>query len=1363
MNSSHAQAMGSGRRAGRRKKVLSILGVGVFTGTLLLMQTPSFSLDASDASEVGVEVAADAPAGATPEATAPKVSMPRDMAPEAPAESSSEAPAGDDPQGAAPAAVPQSSPVLRSVRTVGIDNVYQIGDNGALNVHGQEVSVETIECVDGDTVKAHVAWEIQAKPLLLSSDRVQTSGRGVSIAVPSVIDTDSLKLTLEYSQTLKPVTLRHPEITADSLAPAPSWFTDFMLKETGKYDDYNALQQDFAEGTITKEELEESLKGLVQVGYESYSWRSGAADLAEDVVRYLRGEIDSGAIDYDGAVARYNELVSWNGYQALTQTRSDDRTSDIFSDTHDTDIFTLNKLDKDIPVLSPSDYAQAFTNGGRFYDGWPADEKVTVPYEYVTRTATFELAADGSLVTDFNDEVFNNGHPDPDDRYSDALSGLEPAAQVAREIVFAKDDLLAQKADLETQEAQLAAIASPSAEQLQQLEKLRAQLAYVQRTLATIPEDTSQEISLYRNLVSPYIDVVKAHEAQVDVYDATPAQMGTEGYNFVYYYMMRPDGVTTIKLEGDVILKENGVVNPGVAGAQELLDRLEADGAASFALPLRATNVGWKCSQEGGGLGFGSYEEGCQSLADYWWGMHSGLPQYSLTSDTVNNQLIDNNTESGLKTNPQAPATGRKCNVTKDEMVGADGASHIDYATIFGDEPGLGLPTWIMDSSFRFHWVGGEPEIVPWIDDFWFARPLTENDKQRLAAYAYFSVGDQYMKTFNLRANPAVGYTVSSLYGASIAGGNVGLPAYQHYYIAGDGKLKIIDSFLPDSDGHGYGDYVKDEDGNDLLVDSVRYTENGLEDGCDQALAIVNLTRNVEQCGVFLSKSLISGVKTDAGEYDLSAQLQVPASDVDGQTYRFIVYKPFKAPAGVVTSPDGTKTPVFNWRDQPLSAAELYGFSFPADGSAAAGVSAQALAPPSDADWCRALTATSSGREFAIVDRKVAAGESASPMEKIDPAHLWTCTVTADGTVTWSETDTPWAWDVQNSDIEGVIQSHAPDEYLYFVTEIPSSAAQHGMSLLYHGNGVVRAVANDAGGYTFASESGASLTTAPAGVTGAGTTFSYPFHWGARPERITLAAINAPLEWEFTLNKVNGDTGAEDVAYTEGNGTDAAEKTVPKWPSRAFMGGAIFGIWSPNQHDPAFGKSAPAPGDNQDGAAANPVCMDGENAVSPEQLNHPLQAVIYLDTAGNDVTPAAGAPAPANATAYYFMTCKTSPTGANPGELLHFTGLRESSYVWRELKAPPNYAIAAEQAGYNVVRAPSVNAQLNKAVPMFEASYQYELPYNVMARNYSVYTLPQTGGTGTLPLIVVGLGLMAVALLAATYRRRAATYRRRGR
>lgn len=1353
MNSSHAQAMGSGRRAGRRKKVLSILGVGVFTGTLLLMQTPSFSLDGSDADAAGIEVAADAPAPAVANPSAAGTAL---TAGTETADSADQA-AGAAPKPETPAASvsPQKSPSSSSKSQSGSDrgvndaNVHQFGDTGALNVHGQEMQVKRIDCVDGETVKAHVAWEIQAKPLAISSDHVQTSGRGVSIAVPSVIDADSLKLTLEYSQTLKPPTVRYPELKPSDITPPPSWFADFLRKKEG------------AEVSYTTGER---------------YYEDAAYSLANDVGEYLKNEYEGGSISYDEIGSRYKELTEWNGYQALKSSHH----WNVDTRSMDDGIFTLNKLDKNIPIIPVSKYSEL--PGGDFWaqDGeyeWPAEEKVTVPYEIVHRTATFKLASDGSVVTDFQDTTFNNDHPDPDmydsdiETYTDALESLATRAQLAREAAFDSSS-----------------------------------------------DANADERALYRNLAAPYKGQLAELESGKDWNNLTPADMGTQGYNFVHYYMMRPQGVTTIKLEGDVILKENGEVNSSVVGAQELLDQLEKNKKASFALPLRATNVVWKCSQEGGGSG--SYEEGCQSLSDYWWGDHSGLPQYSLTDSTINNQLIDNNTESGLKTNAQAPATGRRCNVTKDEMVDENGASHINYGTILGDEPGLDQQTFRIYEDTK---LAEYPLSLNWLRGFVHKDgsyiPTEEEKAQIKAAYGYFSVGDEYARTFSLHYNPAIVYLVSSLYSFRTSdlslNGEEGfeLPPWQFYeaynVLAGqvnpDGThptkymLKIRDYIT--------GDYVKDENGKDLLIDKyITYTHNGLEDGCDQALAVVKLSYDAEKCGVFLGKSLISGVKTDSGDYDLTAQLRVPAGDADGQNYRFIVYKPLKSPADPIVGDDGVSTPVVNWGDKPISATELYGFAtaFPTGGSAAAGsaaggdgttagdaggsgeagagtgagatnasagsggaadaaAAAGALAPPSDADWCRALTASGSGREFAIVDRRVATGSAASAMEKIDPAHLWTCSVKVDGTVDWRETTQPWAWDVYSSDTAGVLQAHAADEHLYFVTEIPSSAAQHGMGLLYHGDGVVKAVEDKDGGYTFASETGTPLTTAPASATRAGTTFSYPFHWGARPERITLAAINAPLEWEFTLNKVNGDTGAEDVAYTEGNGTDAAEKTVPKWPSRAFMGGAIFGIWSPNQHDPAFGKSAPAPGDNQDGAAANPVCMDGENAVSPEQLNHPLQAVIYLDTAGNDVTPAAGAPAPANATAYYFMTCKTSPTGANPGELLHFTGLRESSYVWRELKAPPNYAIAAEQAGYNVVRAPSVNAQLNKAVPMFEASYQYELPYNVMARNYSVYTLPQTGGTGTLPLIVVGLGLMAVALLAATYRRRAATYRRRGR
>ena len=49
-----------------------------------------------------------------------------------------------------------------------------------------------------------------------------------------------------------------------------------------------------------------------------------------------------------------------------------------------------------------------------------------------------------------------------------------------------------------------------------------------------------------------------------------------------------------------------------------------AAGAEDSYVPIRAENMMWKCSQEGGGAG--SYEEGCQSLKDYPWGRTGELP-----------------------------------------------------------------------------------------------------------------------------------------------------------------------------------------------------------------------------------------------------------------------------------------------------------------------------------------------------------------------------------------------------------------------------------------------------------------------------------------------------------------------------------------------------------------------------------------------------------------------------------------------------------------------------------------------------------------------------------------------------------------
>lgn len=62
--------------------------------------------------------------------------------------------------------------------------------------------------------------------------------------------------------------------------------------------------------------------------------------------------------------------------------------------------------------------------------------------------------------------------------------------------------------------------------------------------------------------------------------------------------------------------------------------RLEADvdvDKAEMYLPVFVKNGLWKCSQEGGGSG--SYEEGCQALAEYPWNRIADLPNYNDPKD----------------------------------------------------------------------------------------------------------------------------------------------------------------------------------------------------------------------------------------------------------------------------------------------------------------------------------------------------------------------------------------------------------------------------------------------------------------------------------------------------------------------------------------------------------------------------------------------------------------------------------------------------------------------------------------------------------------------------------------------------------
>lgn len=104
-------------------------------------------------------------------------------------------------------------------------------------------------------------------------------------------------------------------------------------------------------------------------------------------------------------------------------------------------------------------------------------------------------------------------------------------------------------------------------------------------------------------------------------------------------------GVTTLKLKGTVTTKSEKTY-----------------------LPVRVRDVFWKCSQEAAGAG--SYDEGCQTLAELPWGqIESPLPEYSLEDQAVTDRVYGDHTKHGLEGAPH-------CSVTRDlgllDRIGAD-------------------------------------------------------------------------------------------------------------------------------------------------------------------------------------------------------------------------------------------------------------------------------------------------------------------------------------------------------------------------------------------------------------------------------------------------------------------------------------------------------------------------------------------------------------------------------------------------------------------------------------------------------------------------------------------------------------------
>ena len=166
-------------------------------------------------------------------------------------------------------------------------------------------------------------------------------------------------------------------------------------------------------------------------------------------------------------------------------------------------------------------------------------------------------------------------------------------------------------------------------------------------------------------------------------------------------------------------------------------------------LPIRADQITWKCSQQGG-IQTGSYEQGCESLKSYIWGRNGSLPFYDLNDPKVNADLARRNTADGLEGSPY-------CAVTREtglaDKIGEDVKPRnlrkiinlLDYRRKFPAYEPQEMHQILVDEG---------NEIEPFTPGKFYYEVLNDFDP-------VYSAGDMYARTFTLHKNPAVDYYVA--------------------------------------------------------------------------------------------------------------------------------------------------------------------------------------------------------------------------------------------------------------------------------------------------------------------------------------------------------------------------------------------------------------------------------------------------------------------------------------------------------------------------------------------------------------------------------------------------------------------------
>lgn len=163
-------------------------------------------------------------------------------------------------------------------------------------------------------------------------------------------------------------------------------------------------------------------------------------------------------------------------------------------------------------------------------------------------------------------------------------------------------------------------------------------------------------------------------------------------------------------------------------------------------LPIKVEQKSWKCSQEGGGTG--AYQEGCQSLKEYPWGITGDLPKYDVNDPEVNKELAKNYSPDGLKGNPFCAVTkdlGREDRIGEDiEQINLNRFISLNHLN--SDRPSNNeLYNQLVSEGYEFDRQYSRPGIYE-----------VTNNKNPI-----YSIGDMYTKQFALHANPAVQYAVA--------------------------------------------------------------------------------------------------------------------------------------------------------------------------------------------------------------------------------------------------------------------------------------------------------------------------------------------------------------------------------------------------------------------------------------------------------------------------------------------------------------------------------------------------------------------------------------------------------------------------